>query len=117
MYLSKDTKAKLKLWEELPEGIISPITFPRATQSLDTDALDKGIGIYFQGKLLSDPVPDRHLCRSELFTLDRALDLLQVKILPGNLVWRIDNNPVLVAIKNQGSTHSWQLSCLTVEFC
>ena len=116
MWLSQEAKEELLWWERLAPGISLPITLPEAEQTLDTDASDVGIGIYFEGDLLSEKAPaETHICAAELQALDRALTRLDGKIKPGVLCWRVDNNSALAAIANEGSTHSWELSCLAVS--
>ena len=58
---------------------------------------------------------DTHICTTELKALDVALRRLEKKISPGVLCWRVDNNSALAAIVNEGSTRSWELSCLAVD--
>ena len=116
IWLSQEAKEELLWWERLAPGISSPITLPEADQTLDTDASDVGIGIYFKGELLSEKAPpETHICTTELQALDCALTRLENKIKPGVLCWRVDNNSALAAIANEGSTHSWDLSCLAVS--
>ena len=52
---------------------------------------------------------------TELVGLDRALERFCADIMPGVLTWWVDNNSALAAIKNEGSTRSWQLSCQAVK--
>ena len=47
--------------------------------------------------------------------LDRAIDHLRSELKPGLLTWRVDNQSALFAIKNEGSTRSWDLSWLAVS--
>ena len=115
MYLSEDAKAELEFWETLKPGISSPITLPMADQTMDTDASDYGVGMYFQGRLLSESVPEGHINVTELWALGRALQKLRNELKPGPLTWRVDNDAARCAIRNEGSTKSWQLSCLAVE--
>ena len=67
MYLSEQALEELKYLENWPEGLSLPITLPSSCQSVDTDASDTGIGIYFNGELISEPVPDGHINQMELF--------------------------------------------------
>jgi hypothetical protein len=115
MFLSEDSKQELLFWEELVGGLSSLISLPMSSQSLDTDASGEGIGIYFRGELISEPVPEGHICQTELWALGRALVMLQGKIEQGVLTWRVDNNAALAAIRNQGSTRSWEMSWLAVK--
>jgi hypothetical protein len=115
MTLSDDSKEELLFWEHLESGLSSPISLPMSFQSLDTDASDEGIGIYFKGDLIAEPVPEGHICQTELWALGRALTMLEGRIEQGVLTWRVDNNAALAAIRNQGSTRSWGLSWMAVQ--
>ena len=116
MWISEEAKEELEWWKQLRPGIALPITLPEAEQTLDTDASDVGIGIYFKGELISEStLGDTHICTTELKALDVALRRLEKKISPGVLCWRVDNNSALAAIVNEGSTRSWELSCLAVD--
>lgn len=116
MLVSAEAAEELEFWQWLPEGISSPITFPDAKQTVDTDASNEGVGIYFEGELVSDKVPrDLHICSAELYALWRALEVLEDKLKPGTLVWRVDNNSAMQAVRNEGSTHSYELSWLAVK--
>ena len=114
MYLSEQALEELKYWENLPEGLSLPITLPSSRQSLDTDASNTGNGIYFNGELISEPVPDDHINEMELFALMQVFDSCEDQLEPGVLTWRVDNNLTLFAIRNQGSMRSWNLSWLAV---
>lgn len=116
MLISREASAELEFWQFLPEGISSPITLPVAEQTVDTDASNDGVGIYFEGELVSEKVPeDLHICSAELYALERALEVLQSRLKPGTLVWRVDNNSAMHAVRNEGSTHSFELSWLAVR--
>ena len=99
----------------MPESLSLPITLPSSHQSVDTDASDTGIGIYFNGELISEPVPDGHINQTELFALMPFLELFKNQLEQGVLTWRVDNNLALFAIRNQGSMRSWDLSWLAVQ--
>ena len=116
MLITEEASQELEFWERLPAGISSPISLPAAEQTIDTDASDTGVGIYFKGELISEKVPRHfHICSAELFALDRALEVLRRKLQPGTVVWRVDNNAAMQAIRNEGSTHSFELSWLAVR--
>ena len=51
----------------------------------------------------------------ELFALIWLFNLFKNQLEPGVLTWRVDNNSTLFAIRNQGSTRSWDLSWLAVQ--
>ena len=102
MLVSAEAAAELEFWQCLPEGISSPITVPAAEQTVDTDASNDGVGIYFEGELVSEKVPrDLHICSAELFALLRALEVLQDRLRPGTVVWRVDNNSAMQAVRNE----------------
>ena len=116
MFLSNDSKEELLFWENLESGLNSATSLPMSSQSLDTDASDEGICIYFKGELIAEPFLEGHICLTELWTLGRALTLLEDKIKPGVLTWRVDNNnAALAAIRNQGSKRSWKMSWMAVQ--
>ena len=73
---------------------------------MDTDASKIGIGIYFNGELISEPVPDGHINQMELFALMQVFDLFKNWLEMGVLTLRVDNNSALFAIRNQGSLRS-----------
>ena len=86
-------------WENLEDGLNSAISLPMLSQSLDTDASDEGIGIYFKGDLIAEPVPEGHISLTELWALGWAPTLLEDKIETGVLTWRVDNNAAVAAIR------------------
>ena len=47
--------------------------------------------------------------------MQRGLERLKSELQPGLLTWRVDNNSALFAIKNEGSTRSWELSWLATR--
>ena len=123
MQISDRVKNELHFWAHLPEGLSSPITLPEASASLATDASETGLGILFNGHLVSEPVPeefmDSHINVKELLTLSKFLDLFPY-VSDTTITWRVDNNSALAAIRNQGSTQSWplcSLSCSIWERC
>ena len=107
MYLSREAKEEIQFWAELQADLSMPISVPKATQSLATDASDSGLGGYLNGELYSEPAPEGHINYTELVALDRALDHFEDWLQPGPLVWRVDNNTALAAIAKQGSTKNW----------
>ena len=123
MQISDRVKNELQFWAHLPEGLSSPITLPEASASLATDTSETGLGILFNGHLVSEPVPeefmDSHINVKELLTLSKFLDLFPY-VSDTTITWRVDNNSALAAIRNQGSTQSWplcSLSCSIWERC
>ena len=115
MYLSEEALEELEYWENLPEGLSLPITLASSRQSVDTDASKTGIGIYFNGELISEPVPDGHINEMELFALMWVFDLCNDRLEPGVLTWRVDKNPALFAIRNHGTMRSWNLSWFAMQ--
>ena len=119
MCLSQGSLEELKVWSstDLSEGL--PITVPSAASSLYTDASDFGIGIYFQGEMISENLPswcrEAHINIKELYAVDRAVELLSEKLTGSVVTVRIDNNTALAAIKKQGSTRNWEISQLAVR--
>ena len=114
MYLSEQALEELEYWENLPEGLSLPITLASSRQSVDTDASKTGIGIYFNGELISEPVPDGHINQMELFALMRVFNLFKNQLELGVISWKVDDILALFAI-NQGSSRSWDLSWLAVQ--
>ena len=116
MPISQEAKEELQFWVDLPSGLSSPIT-PNATSgSVTTDASDTGIGILYDGHIISESIPeefsDFHINVKELFALKRFLDTfpsVENKV----LTWRCDNNSALAAIRKEGSTRSWPMSVLS----
>ena len=55
--LSQGSLEELKVWSstDVSEGL--PFTIPSTASSLYTDASDLGIGIYFQGEMISENLP------------------------------------------------------------
>ena len=115
MYLSEEAKEELLFWTNLESGLSLPISVPESTQSLATDASDRGLGSYFRGEIYSESAPEGHINYTELVALDGALDFFKDRLQPGPLVWRVDNNTALVAIVQQGSTRNWQMCSLAVH--
>ena len=83
MFLLAEALEELKFWENLPIGLYSPFMLPSSTESLDMDASDIGIGMYFQVYLFSETVEYRQINVMDLSTLDRALERFQKEIKPG----------------------------------
>ena len=54
MFLSVNSKEELLFWENLESGLNSATSLPMSSQSLDTDASDEGIGIYFNEDLMQN---------------------------------------------------------------
>lgn len=115
MVLSSESREELIFWESLETNISSPLSVPSSGQTLDTDASPEGLGCYFEGKLFSEPAPEAGICTLELLALQRGLERLKSELQPGLLTWRVDNNSALFAIKNEGSTRSWELSWLATR--
>ena len=57
MYLSEEAEEELLFWADLEPNRSLPISVPKATQSLATDALTMGLGSYLKGELYSEPIP------------------------------------------------------------
>ena len=73
--------------------------------SLWTHASDMGIGIYFNGELFAEPVTEGHICYTELWALNRALDILEDKVQPGVLTWKLDNSALLAPLRSIDQLH------------
>lgn len=73
MSLSASAKEQLQFWKDLPEGISMPLTHQAASHTVTTDASETGIGILFNGCLISEQIPSDyshfHICVKELFAL------------------------------------------------
>ena len=119
MYISEAARDELKYWESLPECLCLPITLPASSLTVTTDASLEGYGIYFDGNLISEKIPDEFKDFSinvkELIPLDIWLDTSGREVRNTCVTWRVDNNSALHAIRNQGSTKAWPLSCLSVS--
>ena len=115
MIISEQAKAELKFWAELEPGLSSPITLAPASGTVTTDASEDGLGILFDGSLISERIDKEfesfHINVKELLALDRFLELFP-SIKDCVLTWRCDNNSALAAIRNEGSTRSWPMSVL-----
>ena len=118
MVISSDAKEELKFWAELPSGISSPITVSQSTGTVTTDASEEGLGIWFDGNIISDRIPSGyegfHINVKELLALKRFLDIFN-EVKNCVLTWRCDNNSALAALKHEGSTRSWPLSALSCD--
>ena len=115
MTISEDAREELKFWANLPTGISLPISVEASGQSLDTDAAPGRVGYYFNGQLVSEKVPNQDISALEILALEKALISLGDSIKPGRLTWRVDNTAAMYAIRKQGSTRSWNLSCLATR--
>ena len=116
--ISSPARKELEFWTELETGLGSPITCPDSTTTVTTDASDTGLGIYFNGTLISEEFEERdrslHINVKELWALWRFL-VLYPDVKDTAVTWRVDNNSALAAIKNQGSTKSWALCQMSVN--
>ena len=116
MYISESARDELKFWENLEAGLSLPITLPAASKTVTTDATLSSYGIYYEGQLVSDNIPSEFMdfCINvkELVPLNQWLDSTTVS--DCCVTWRVDNNSALQGIKNQGSSKSWPISCLSV---
>ena len=118
MSISAEVRDELQFWANLPAGLFSSITPSPSSVSVTTDASQFGIGICFNGDLVSEPIPeeslDLHINVKELLALKRWLEVFPL-VRDTTVTWRVDNNSALAAIRKQGSTRSWLLSCLSVN--
>ena len=116
MPVSEEAKEELMFWANLETGLSSPITLASADCSVTTDASQTGIGILFDGHVVSESIPEEfsefHINVKELFALKRFLDLFP-EIKNSVVTWRCDNNCAMAAIRNEGSTRSWPMSLLS----
>ena len=73
MTITEEAKEELKFWKDLPEGLSSPITLSPASGTVTTDASDSGLGIWYDGEIVSEPIPEVflnfHINVKELFAL------------------------------------------------
>ena len=60
MYLSSEARTELQYWRNLPDGLSLPITLPQSSLTVTTDATPHSYGIYFDGLLLSDKIPEQY---------------------------------------------------------
>ena len=74
MSLSEEAREEPEFWEQLKPGICCPISLPKATQTILTDASSFGLGGYFNGHVFSETAPSGHINFTELVGLDRSLD-------------------------------------------
>ena len=102
----------------MPEGISSLISFAPARGTVTTDASEKGIGIWYDGHVISEMVPtdyeDFHINVKELLALKRFLALFP-EVKNCVLTWRCDSNTALATLRKEGSTRSWALSVLSCD--
>lgn len=119
MRISEKADQELVFWEQLPEGLVLPITLPVSTATVTTDASEFGLAVYFDGDLFSEQISPEFLDFSinvkELLALDRWLDTLGSDVTNIHVTWRVDNNSALAAIRNQGSTKSWPMCLLSIS--
>ena len=117
MCLSMEAREELEFWENLIPSTCCPISLPKATQTLLTDASSFGLGGYINGHVFSEEAPSGHINFTELVGLDRALDHFwdQGLVEPGPLVWRVDNVTAQASILKQGSTRNWEINVLAVR--
>ena len=119
MFLSQSSMKELLYWSEADLSVGLPISYPESTTTLYTDACGDGIGIYFQGELISEKIPswllDKHINLKELYAVDRAVELFQEDLTNSVVTVRVDNNTALSAIKRQGSTRNWDIYQLVVR--
>ena len=117
MSLSEEAREELEFWEQLKPGICCPISLPKATQTILTDASSFGLGGYFNSHVFSETAPSGHINFTELVGLDRSLDHFweQGLVRPGPLVWRVDNRTAQASIAKQGSTRTWDINVLAVR--
>ena len=119
MYISQDSKLELQYWKDLPEGLNMPITLSQSALTVTTDATLDNYGIYYDGILFSEEIPEEFADFSinvkELLPLDIWLNTCGRAVSNCVVTWRVDNNSALQAIKNQGSRKSWPLSILSVN--
>ena len=119
MHISDSARDELLYWAYLPDGLNLPITLPTSAFTVTTDATPDGFGILFEGELISEKIPPEFeefsINVKELLPLDIWLDRVGDHVNNSCVTWRVDNNAALHAIKNQGSTKAWPLSCLSVN--
>ena len=116
--LSSETLETLEYWANLPDEVRMPISM-RATETVTTDAAPCGLGIHFRGDLISEDISEEFLdydiSIKELYALKRFLRTLGSDLTDTRLIWRVDNNSALFAIKNEGSKTSWNMNTLAVS--
>ena len=116
MVICDEARRELCFWRDLPDGLSSPISLSSATASVTTDASDTGIGILFDGHLISETIPKAfssfHINVKELYALKRFLENFP-ELSNAVITWRCDNNSALAAIRKEGSTRSWEMSVLS----
>lgn len=105
MSLSSDAKQEILDWQDMDPVSSTPIsTDDMSVETLDTDASPEGLGWYFKGLTVSDTIPvewqDQHINILELFALRQFLHSAEgSQLVNKQLVWRVDNNTALCAIK------------------
>ena len=118
MVFNEDSRKELEYWANLPSGLSSPIS-RKADGTVTTDATEFGIGILYDGRVISEEIEEKYMDFSvtvkELLALQRFLRTLGSGLANVKLVWRVDNNSALHAIRNEGSAKAWSLNCLAVS--
>ena len=75
MKVSVKAKEELSFWANLPSGLSTPITLPPAVGTVTTDASEQGLGILYDGILVSEEISEEfssfHINVKELLALDR----------------------------------------------
>ena len=118
MAITEDSKEELEYWANLPVGLTSPIT-QGTDGTVTTDATEFGIGILYDGRVVSEEIEEQYMEYSisvkELLALQRFLRTLGIDLTNVRLGWRVDNNSALHAIRNEGSAKTWHINCLAVS--
>ena len=116
MDISDEARSELAFWAELPSGLSSPITLGPSSGTVTTDASEFGLGISFDGHVISEEIQEEyrafHINVKELLALKRFLELFP-DVRDRVLTWHCDNNSALASIRKEGSTRSWPLSLLS----
>ena len=77
MDISDEAKSELAFWASLPGGLSFPITLGPSSGTVTTDASDFGLGISFDGYVVSEKIPEEykefHINVKELLALKRCL--------------------------------------------
>ena len=79
MDISDEARSELAFWAELPSGLSSPITLGPSSGTVTTDASEFGLGISFDGHVVSEEIQEEyrefHINVKELLALKRFLEL------------------------------------------